>query len=165
MKPTTSQSILLHSMLSAAVAVIMAFGVSIAQFYFANGQDLILTGSFAVGSFAATFAAIRAAAWHAAITSPALPQSEKDTINQVQQLAMDAHTKIDSLAGSVLPFVHNHPAPQPPAQPVVSRAATTPATGPQQPIVFPRPVVTPATATIHFGDTNASMPVVTPPNA
>lgn len=127
MKPTSAQATLLHAVLSAAVAVIMGFGMSIAQFYFAHGQDLILTGSFAVGSFAATFAVIRTAVWHAAITSPALPQAEKDTESQALQLAQAAMGRIEAL----LPFIHQHPAPpQPPSGPVVSRAVTTPAARP-----------------------------------
>lgn len=143
MKPTTSESILLHSMLSAAVAVIMGFGISIAQFYFAHGQDLVLTGSFAVGSFAATFAAIRTAVWHAAITSPALAQSKQDALAQTMQLAQDAHTKIDSLAGSVLPFVHQHPATPAPAtqQGRVSNAVTA---------STPRPITFPPAPAAHF---------------
>lgn len=135
-KPTPAQSILLHAMLSAAVAVIVAAGLSVAQYYFAHGQDLALTATFALGTFSAAFIAIRAAVWHALITNPALPQAEKDTAGQAMQLAQDAHAKIDSLAQSVLPFVHQHPAPQPPQPP--TGPASTPASRPMsQPITFP----------------------------
>ena len=164
MKPTPAQSILLHSMLSAAVAIMAGFGMSIAQFYFAHGQDLILTGSFAIGSFAATFAAIRTAVWHAAITSPALPQAEQDLGNQALQVATQAMQRVGDLTAhvtnNVMPLLHQHSAPQQPLTgPAVSRAVTTPAARPSQAIPFPPPQSTPVA---HFGETGM-MPV--PPSA
>lgn len=146
MKPTPAQSTLFHSLLSAVVAVIMAAAVTIAQFYFAHGQDLVLTSSFALGSFAVTFAAIRTAVWHAFITSPVRDQAQADTVAQLEALGKQVAQQGEYIVSQVMPFVHQHPAA--PAQPApqgrVSSAVTAPA---------PKPITFPPASAAHFGDT------------
>jgi len=160
MKPTPAQATILHLIVSAFVAGIIGALSSGIQYYYAHGQDLWLTLVFIGTSFPITFGAIRVAVWHAVQSSPALPQAEHDLGQQALQLAQQAMANVENLAANVAPlFTHTHPTP---AQPVVSRAVTTPAARAQapQPIVFPQS----GASHISFGDTG-QMPVVTPPSA
>ena len=168
-QPTTSQMTVLHSILSAAVAVIIGAGTAGTQFYLSHGQDLWLTFVFFGGTLGTTFAAIRVAVWHAIITSPALPQAEKDSESQALQVATQAMQGVGNISAhitnNIMPLLHQHPAPQPQQPltgPAVSRAVTTPAARPPQPITFPASVANTAPH-VSFGETGA-MPVV-PPSA
>ena len=157
MKPTKSEIIILHIIVSTALASIVGVLDVSAQYYYQHNLDLWQTLLFAGPTLVGSFGAMRLAIWHAVQASPALPQAEQDL---AQQALAEVRNLAASVSTSVLPFMHQHPAPaQPPSGPVVSRAVTTPAARAQapQPIVFPQSGASP----ISFGDTG-QMPAMTP---
>ena len=140
-KPTTSEMTIIHVGISALAASLIGALSLYIQYYTAHGQDLWVTLTFIGASFPVIFGGIRVAVLNAIRTSPSLKQAEQD-------LGQQALTEVRQLAQSVLPFVHQHPAPTP-AQPApqgrVSSAVTA---STPRPITFP-----PASTAAHFGDT------------
>lgn len=156
-KPTPAEIVILHVIVSTALASIVGVLNIGAQYYYAHNLDLWQTLLFVGPTLIGSLGAMRLAVWHAVQSSPALAQAEQDLGNQ-------ALAEVRALASRVQPlYTHTHASPSQPAQPapIVSRAVTTPAARPPQAIPFPPPQSTPVA---HFGETGVQA-AVQPPSA